>query len=117
MPSKVVVSSHMLVVAPLCHTAGLLRGLPLEKCASIGCMAGAAAVQTVGADMGPPEWHWLHQRLHSGLAAAVIDNTPQEIFKELLVRGGAGVSLPASQVALRTCVFWCSGPGAHAQQA
>ncbi len=58
---------------------GLLRGQPLAKCANIGCLAGAAVVQAVGAELGPSELQWLHQRMHSQLAAAVVSQTAGEV--------------------------------------
>lgn len=41
---------------------GRLRGYPLQRCAQIGCMAGGAVVQTLGAEMSPANWEWLHHR-------------------------------------------------------
>lgn len=41
---------------------GRLRGYPLRRCAQIGCMAGGAVVQTLGAEMSPANWEWLHAR-------------------------------------------------------
>ena len=63
---------------------GVLRGLPLARCARVGCLAGAAAVQTVGAELLPSSQKWLHQQLHSDLAAEVIEDMPQEVYRELL---------------------------------
>ena len=62
---------------------GLLRGMPLPRCARLGCLAGAAAVRAVGAELHPPEILWLQQRmahLVEGGAAAGVE------------RGGAGPS-------------------------
>ena len=35
---------------------GMLRGLSLRRCAELGCMAGGAVVQALGAEMGPAQW-------------------------------------------------------------
>ncbi|GMH41461.1 hypothetical protein BSKO_09371 [Bryopsis sp. KO-2023] len=43
--------------------AGLVRGLPVRRCAQIGCLAGGAIVQTLGAEVTSVEWQWLHDRL------------------------------------------------------
>jgi hypothetical protein len=51
---------------------GLLKGLPLSKCANIGCVAGAAAIQARGSELGPDQLLWLHQNMHSQLAASVV---------------------------------------------
>ena len=57
--------------------------MPLPRCARLGCLAGAAAVRAVGAELHPPEILWLQQRmahLVEGGAAAGVE------------RGGAGPS-------------------------
>ena len=41
---------------------GMLRGLGVRKSAQIGCLAGGAIVQTVGAEMSPANWQWLFAR-------------------------------------------------------
>ncbi|EIE22244.1 Ribokinase-like protein, partial [Coccomyxa subellipsoidea C-169] len=38
---------------------GLMREYPLKKCAQLGCLAGGAIVQVVGAEMTPASWRWL----------------------------------------------------------
>jgi sugar/nucleoside kinase (ribokinase family) len=35
---------------------GLIRGYPPRRCGEIGCMAGGAVVQTLGAEMGRDQW-------------------------------------------------------------
>lgn len=40
----------------------MLRGLGVRKSAQIGCLAGGAVVQTVGAEMSPANWQWLFAR-------------------------------------------------------
>ena len=43
--------------------AGLIRGLPLERCADIAGRAGAAAVEVVGAQIPRPRWREIRGRL------------------------------------------------------
>ena len=42
--------------------AGLLRGLPLQKCCRWGCLAGAAAVQVLGAEVSQEVWASMRTR-------------------------------------------------------
>lgn len=44
---------------------GLMRGYPLKKCAQLGCLAGGAVVQVVGAEMTQASWRWLFARCAS----------------------------------------------------
>ena len=62
----------------------LLRGYSIRRAAEIGCLAGAAVVQTLGAEMGPINWHWLHQRLHGELAAETVRSSAVAVQQELL---------------------------------
>ncbi len=41
---------------------GLMREYPLKKCAQLGCLAGGAVVQVVGAEMTQASWRWLFAR-------------------------------------------------------
>lgn len=41
---------------------GLMRQMPLQRCAQIGCLAGGAVVQSVGAELSPSNWRWLFSR-------------------------------------------------------
>ena len=34
----------------------------MRKCAQLGCLAGGAVVQVVGAEMTPESWRWLFAR-------------------------------------------------------
>ena len=43
--------------------AGLIRGLPLDRCADIAARAGAAAVEVVGAQVPRPRWQEIRGRL------------------------------------------------------
>ena len=44
---------------------GLLRGAPLDECAELGCLAGAAATQSVGAEVSDEGWAWVRDRRYS----------------------------------------------------
>ena len=39
-----------------------MRGYSMPKCARLGCLAGGAVVQVVGAEMTPEAWRWLFAR-------------------------------------------------------
>jgi sugar/nucleoside kinase (ribokinase family) len=41
---------------------GLLRGALLDECAELGCLAGAAATQSVGAEVSDEGWAWVRDR-------------------------------------------------------
>jgi len=82
---------------------GMLSGASLQRCAAIGCLAGAAAVRASGAELQPADWSWLHSRLHgSDLAAAVVRESAAVVHAELLAayalvaRLGRGVVLYGS---------------------
>jgi sugar/nucleoside kinase (ribokinase family) len=44
---------------------GLLRGALLDECAELGCLAGAAATQSVGAEVSDEGWAWVRDRRYS----------------------------------------------------
>ena len=62
----------------------LIRGYNLQRAAEIGCLAGGAVVQALGAEMGPANWQWLHQRLHGDLAAETVRSSAAAVSQELL---------------------------------
>ena len=41
---------------------GLLRESPLGECAELGCWPGAAATQSVGAEVSDEGWAWVRDR-------------------------------------------------------
>ena len=41
---------------------GVMRGYSTRKCAQLGCLAGGAVVQVVGAEMTPDSWRWVFAR-------------------------------------------------------
>lgn len=49
---------------PCSFMYGLCEQLPLERCAQIGCLAGAAAVRVVGTELSSSDWMWFHQRVN-----------------------------------------------------
>eukprot|EP00803_Ostreobium_quekettii_P005356 evm.model.scf_604.4 EVM.evm.TU.scf_604.4 scf_604:38992-47721(+) len=63
---------------------GLLRGFPTRRCAQIGCLAGAAVVQELGAECSADGWQWFHARLHGELAATVVRCSAEAVHQELL---------------------------------
>ncbi|KAL4458429.1 hypothetical protein ABPG75_013294 [Micractinium tetrahymenae] len=62
----------------------LIQGYPPRRCGEVGCMAGGAVVQTLGAEMGREQWSWLHQRMHGELAGAVVRDSAAAVQHELL---------------------------------
>lgn len=51
---------------------GMLRGYPLQQAARVGCLAGGAVVQSLGAELSKDNWRWLFSRralVHSCLHA------------------------------------------------
>lgn len=88
--------------------------MPLPKCAKLGCLAGAAAVQNVGSELGPSSVAWLRERmlseqLSSGLG---LDGTAEDIHTELqdsyalINKIGVGVVYFGSARLNSTCPFW-----------
>lgn len=115
----------------------ILRGYSLQRAAEIGCLAGGAVIQTLGADMGPSNWQWLHQQMHGNLAAETVRSSATVVQRELLEcyalierkgRGvvyygsarlgegsahwGAAVALGSAVARLLGCTTWTGGgPG------
>jgi predicted Rossmann-fold nucleotide-binding protein len=75
----------------------LLRGYSLRRAAEVGCLAGGAVVQVLGSEMGPAQWHWLHDRLHGERAGEAVRASAAAVQQELLAcyalieRRGRGV--------------------------
>lgn len=63
---------------------GIMRAYPLQQCARIGCLAGGAVVQSLGAELTKDNWRWLFARLHGELAAAVVRDSASAVSSELL---------------------------------
>ena len=91
---------------------GLLTGAGLARCAEVGCMAGGAIVQTLGAEMTPATWAWLHARMHGELAGAVARDSAAAVQQELLAcyalieRLGRGVVYYGSARLRRDSPHW-----------
>ena len=57
-------------------TAGFLytlmqEGSSLKRACEVGCLAGAAVVQTLGSEVQESGWRWMNARMHGELAATV----------------------------------------------
>ncbi|DBA76000.1 TPA: hypothetical protein ACH3X2_008930 [Trebouxia sp. C0005] len=63
---------------------GVLRQYSLQKCCRMGCLAGGAIVQTLGAEMTQANWKWLFDRLHGALAASAVRDSATAVHHELL---------------------------------
>lgn len=63
---------------------GVLRGNSYRRAAEIGCLAGGAVVQTLGSEMHPGTWQWLHQKMHGDLAAEAVRSSAAAVQQELL---------------------------------
>ncbi|KAL3140309.1 hypothetical protein ABBQ38_004574 [Trebouxia sp. C0009 RCD-2024] len=63
---------------------GILRQYSLQKCCQMGCLAGGAIVQTLGAEMTASNWKWLFDRLHGALAASAVRDSATAVHHELL---------------------------------
>lgn len=64
---------------------GMLRDQTLARCCEIGCLAGAAVVQVMGAEVSAEGWNWLHAHLHSsGRAASLVRGSAGAVQRELL---------------------------------
>eukprot|EP00873_Tetraselmis_striata_P004479 jgi/Tetstr1/424743/TSEL_015260.t1 len=63
---------------------GIINGYDTRKCAQLGNLAGGAVIQTLGAEVSPEGYRWLHARLHGELAAEVVRDSPAAVHKELL---------------------------------
>lgn len=73
-----------------------MRSYSMRKCAQLGCLAGGAVVQVVGAEMTPDSWRWLFarsapQRSSSSLHPRSFSELRQR--QTVCVRASAGRSL------------------------
>lgn len=62
----------------------LIRGMDIARAAEIGCLAGAAVVQTLGAEMTQTTWSWLHAHMHGPLAGEAVRVSAEQVQQELL---------------------------------
>ena len=70
---------YKILAISICPLLPLLLVLP-----QLGCMAGGAVVQTLGAEMGPAQLEWMHSRMHGELAGAVVRDSAAAVQQELL---------------------------------
>jgi len=91
---------------------GILNGYDTRRCAQLGNLAGGAVIQTLGAEVSPESYRWLHARLHGELAAEVVRDSPAAVHKELLAcyalvqKLGRGVVYYGSARLKRDSVHW-----------
>lgn len=115
----------------------ILRNYNIYRAAEIGCLAGAAVVQTLGAEMTPVNIEWLHARMFGEHAGLVVRDSASAVQQELLAcyalieqhgRGvvyygsarlkedsphwGKAVELGSTVASLLQCTTWSGGgPG------
>lgn len=53
-------------------TYGIMKGHPLPACAKLATLAGAAACQSVGAEVTEESWTWFHAQLHGERAGSAV---------------------------------------------
>ena len=63
---------------------GLLRDHSVQRCAELGCLAGAAVVQVTGAEVNADGWQWLHAHLHGERASSLVRGSAAAVHRELL---------------------------------
>ena len=42
------------------------------RCCELGCLSGAAVVQSMGAEINADGWTWVHAHMHEGRAQALV---------------------------------------------
>ena len=62
----------------------LIQGSPLARACEVGCLAGGAVVQTLGAEVAESGWRWMNAKMHGELAATVARSSAAAVQKELL---------------------------------
>jgi uncharacterized protein (TIGR00730 family) len=62
----------------------VLRNYSIHRAAEIGCLAGAAVVQTLGAEMTAVNIEWLHARIFGEHAGSVVRDSACAVQQELL---------------------------------
>lgn len=54
---------------------GLVKGLSLEECCRIGSCSGGSVVRSLGGEVTPENWQWMHKQIQTtGLPAPELDN-------------------------------------------
>lgn len=60
----------------------MLRGYPLQQCARVGCLAGGAVVQSLGAELSKDNWRWLFARSESISSPETLELSSSRNFHE-----------------------------------
>lgn len=63
---------------------GILNNYSPKRCAEIGCLAGGAVVQNLGAEVNEDGWRWLHAQMYGELAQEVVRGSASAVQQELL---------------------------------
>ena len=63
---------------------GLLRNSSLQRCCELGCLSGAAVVQSMGAEINADGWTWVHAHMHEGRARSLVRGSAGAVQRELL---------------------------------
>jgi len=91
---------------------GIVSNYSTRKCTKLGNLAGGAVIQSLGAEVSPDGYRWLHSQMHGHLAAAVVRDSPAAVHKELLAcyalvqRLGRGVVYYGSARLKKDSVHW-----------
>ena len=68
---------------------GLVSNLPLIRCCEIATCCGAAAVQQIGAELTLSSIRFIHEKMHSNLAASSVETLPLQALHRELVQAHA----------------------------
>ncbi len=86
----------------------MLRGYPLQQAARVGCLAGGAVVQSLGAELSKDNWRWLFSRralVHSCLHAECNVVTAVHVYVHLYIAASELLRpICWSAVALIACI-------------
>ena len=63
---------------------GVLRNASLQRCCELGCLSGAAVVQSMGAEISEEGWTWVHAHMHEGRAQALVRGSAAAVQREML---------------------------------
>ena len=62
---------------------GVLRNASLQRCCELGCLSGAAVVQSMGAEISEEGWTWVHAHMHEGRAQALVRGSAAAVQREM----------------------------------
>ena len=54
------------------------------RCCELGCLSGAAVVQSMGAEINADGWTWVHAHMHEGRARSLVRGSAGAVQRELL---------------------------------